>query len=70
MGGSQPAMADAVDDAIAAARKAPRNTSLARAAAKALSEAGRIDEAITYWLKSGNTGQLEAATFHLHLKIS
>ena len=61
MGGSQPAMADAVDDAIAAARKAPRNTSLARAAAKALSEAGRIDEAITYWLKSGNTGQLEAA---------
>ena len=61
MASAQPAMADAVDDAIAAARKAPRNTSLARAAAEALRNAGRIDEAITYWLKSGNTGQLEAA---------
>lgn len=53
--------ADEVDDAVAAARKAPKNQKLNRKAAEALREAGRTDEAITYFLKSDNRGNLDAA---------
>ncbi|MBD5332311.1 MAG: hypothetical protein HDR97_00975 [Bacteroides sp.] len=61
------ATADSVDDAVAAARKSPRNVGLNRAAADALSEAGRRAEAIPYYLKSGNAGNLRAAEILFYL---
>ncbi len=53
--------ADEVDDAVAAARKAPKNQKLNRKAAEALRDAGRTEEAVTYFLKSDNRGNLDAA---------
>ena len=50
-----------VEEALTAARKAPRNRAAQRTAGDALYEAGRYKEAITYYLKSDNTGNLGAA---------
>lgn len=47
--------------AVEAARKAPRNQSLNRAAGDALKNAGRYAEAIPFYLKGGNSGNLGAA---------
>lgn len=58
----------ALDEAlIASARKAPRNASLNRAAAEALRESGRLAEAIPFYLRSGNTGNLCAAEASFYL---
>lgn len=53
--------ADAVDDAVAAAKRSPRNQKLNRKAAEALRDAGRADEAVAFFLKSDNRGNLDAA---------
>lgn len=50
-----------VDEAKAAADKAPRNQALNIAAGDALKDAGRYREAITYYIKGGNRGNLGAA---------
>ncbi len=50
-----------VTAAIEAARKAPRNQSLNRAAGDALKDAGRYAEAIPFYMKGGNSGNLGAA---------
>ncbi|MCM1519667.1 MAG: hypothetical protein NC098_02665 [Lachnoclostridium sp.] len=55
------ASADEVDDAVAAARKSPKNQKVNRRAAEALLEAGRGPEAVEYFLKSDNRGNLDAA---------
>lgn len=67
LAGSFSAVADTVDDAMAAARKAPRNVALNHAAAEALREAGRLSESIPFYLKSGNTGYLSAAEAAFYL---
>ena len=61
-----PAMAqdpaeDAVEAAVEAAKGAPRNQGLNRAAGDALKDAGRYAEAISYYMKGGNLGNLGAA---------
>lgn len=50
-----------VAEAVEAARKAPRNQALNRAAGDALKDAGRFAESITYYMKAGNQGNLGAA---------
>lgn len=52
---------DAVAEALAAAKKAPRNRVAQRAAGDALFNAGRYHEAIDYYLKADNSGNLGAA---------
>ncbi|MDE6484596.1 MAG: hypothetical protein K2L14_04305 [Duncaniella sp.] len=53
--------ADEVSEAVAAAKKSPKNQKLNRRAAEALLHAGEKAEAITYFLKSDNRGNLDAA---------
>ena len=55
------AMADEVTDAVAAAKKSPKNQKANRRAAEALRDAGQPAEAITYFIKSDNRGNLDAA---------
>lgn len=50
-----------LNEAIEAARKAPKNQALNRVAADLLKDAGRYAESITYYMKSGNSGNLGAA---------
>ncbi len=50
-----------VDEAVAAAKKAPRNQALNLAAGDALKDAGRYSESIPFYMKGGNTGNLGAA---------
>lgn len=52
---------DPVADAVEAAKGAPRNQGLNRAAGDALKEAGRYAEAIQFYMKGGNLGNLGAA---------
>ncbi|MDE6555826.1 MAG: hypothetical protein K2K55_02565 [Duncaniella sp.] len=52
---------DPLESALAAARKAPRNKVAQREAADRLFDAGRYSEAISYYLKSDNSGNLGAA---------
>lgn len=52
---------DAVAEAVAAAKKAPRNRVAQRAAGDALYYAGRYPEAIEFYLKADNSGNLGAA---------
>lgn len=54
-------VADTVSEAVEAAKKAPRNQALNRAAGDALKEAGRYKESIQYYMKGGNAGNLGAA---------
>ena len=53
--------------AIEAARKAPRNQALNRAAADALKGAGRYAESIPFYMKAGNQGNLGAAEASYYL---
>lgn len=53
--------ADEVSEAVAAAKKSPKNQKLNRRAAEALRDAGDKVEAINYFLKSDNRGNLDAA---------
>lgn len=62
-----PVMADSADEAVAAAVAAPRNKALARAAGDALKDAGRYEEAIKFYLKSDNSGNLGAAEAAFYL---
>ena len=55
------ASADATYEAVEAAVAAPRNRALQRAAGDALKDAGKYKEAITFYLKSDNAGNLGAA---------
>lgn len=50
-----------LNEAVEAARKAPKNQALNRVAADLLKDAGRYAESITYYMKSGNSGNLGAA---------
>ncbi len=50
-----------VTAAVEAAKKAPRNQALNRAAGDALKGAGRYAESISYYMKGGNAGNLGAA---------
>ncbi|MCM1163786.1 MAG: hypothetical protein NC339_06020 [Muribaculaceae bacterium] len=61
------AAADTVDEAVAAAKAAPRNRALSRAAGDALKEAGRYGEAMKYYLQSDNAGNLGAAECAFYL---
>ncbi|MDE6416222.1 MAG: hypothetical protein K2K68_04255 [Duncaniella sp.] len=56
-----PIQADEVSEAVAAAKKSPKNQKLNRRAAEALLHAGEKSEAIEYFLKSDNRGNLDAA---------
>lgn len=56
-----------VNDAIAAAKDSPKNHSLNLAAGDALKDAGRYTEAIPYYLKSGNAGNLGMAESYFYL---
>ncbi|MDE5785338.1 MAG: hypothetical protein K2H98_02290 [Duncaniella sp.] len=60
-------LADEVSDAVAAAKKAPKNQKLNRAAGEALLDAGRPGEAIGFFLKSGNRGNLDVASIYFDL---
>ncbi|MCI9286236.1 MAG: hypothetical protein HFJ91_10735 [Muribaculaceae bacterium] len=55
------ALADDVDEAVRAAKDAPRNQGLNRAAGDALRKAGRYAESIPFYMKGGNAGNLGAA---------
>lgn len=59
-GATVPMPAD-VAEAVAAAKKSPKNQKLNRKAAEALRDAGFNSEAIGYFLKSDNRGNLDAA---------
>ena len=50
-----------VNRAVAAARETPKNQNLNRKAGDALKDARRYWEAISYYLKGGNAGNLGAA---------
>ncbi|MDE6765207.1 MAG: hypothetical protein K2J52_02725, partial [Duncaniella sp.] len=50
-----------LNEAVEAARKAPKNQALNRVAADLLKDAGRYAESIAYYMKSGNSGNLGAA---------
>lgn len=52
---------DAVDDAVSAAKKTPRNKVLNRQAGDALREAGRWEESLAYYAKGDNIANLGAA---------
>lgn len=56
-----------VDRAVSVAREAPRNQSLNRKAGDALKEAGRYSEAIPFYMKGGNAGNLGAAESSFYL---
>ncbi|MCM1522454.1 MAG: hypothetical protein NC039_07370 [Muribaculaceae bacterium] len=60
-------VADTVDDAIAAAKAAPRNRALSRAAGDALKGSGRYEEAMKFYLQSDNAGNLGAAECAFYL---
>lgn len=59
--------ADTVDEVVEAAKKAPKNQALNREAGDALKDAGRYREAITYYMKGGNSGNLGAAESAFYL---
>ncbi len=61
------AVADTADEAVEAAKAAPRNRQLQREAGDALKDAGRYKEAITYYLKADNAGNLGAAEAAFYL---
>lgn len=56
-----------VTAAVEAAKKAPRNQALNRAAGDALKGAGRYAESIPYYMKGGNAGNLGAAEASYYL---
>ena len=56
-----------VDAAIEASKAAPRNRALAREAGDALRQAGRYEEAIVFYQKSDNAGNLGAAEAAFYL---
>ncbi|MDE6417908.1 MAG: hypothetical protein K2K49_01715 [Duncaniella sp.] len=56
-----------IETIVAEARKAPRNRALNLKAGKALSEAGRFAEAIPFFLKGPNEGNLGAAEASFYL---
>lgn len=56
-----------VTAAVEAAKKAPRNQALNRAAGDALKNAGRYAESIPYYMKGGNAGNLGAAEASYYL---
>lgn len=58
---------DEVDAAVAAAKAAPKNQTLNREAADALKDAGRYDEAIAFYRKGGNSGNLGIAESYFML---
>lgn len=64
---AQGALPDDVVSAVEAAKKAPRNQALNRAAGDALKNAGRYAESINYYMKGGNAGNLGAAESSYYL---
>ncbi|MCM1356658.1 MAG: hypothetical protein NC212_09680 [Staphylococcus sp.] len=56
-----------VSKAVAQAKEAPKNQKLNLAAGNALKEARRFKEAVTYYLKGGNSGNLGAAESYFYL---
>lgn len=56
-----------VSKAVAAARETPRNQALNRKAGDALKEARRYSEAIPFYMKGGNAGNLGAAESSFYL---
>ncbi len=56
-----------VTKAVSLARESPKNRVLSRKAGIALQEAGRYKDAITYYLKSDNSGNLGAAECYFYL---
>lgn len=62
-----PVYADTVSDAVEAAKAAPRNRILQREAGDALKDAGRYQEAITFYQKADNAANLGAAEAAFYL---
>ncbi len=60
-------LADTLEEVVEAAKKAPKNQNLNREAGDALKDAGRYHEAIGYYLKGGNSGNLGAAEAAFYL---
>ncbi len=56
-----------VDEAVTAAKGSPKNLSLNLAAGDALKAAGRYKEAIPFYLKAGNSGNLGIAEAYFYL---
>lgn len=56
-----------IDKAVRAAKDAPKNQTLNKEAADLLKEAGRYNEAIQHYLKSGNAGNLGIAESYFYL---
>lgn len=56
-----------VKKAVSLAREAPRNRVLSRKAGDALKDAGRYKDAITFYLKADNSGNLGAAESYFYL---
>ncbi len=56
-----------VSKAVSIARESPKNQAFNRNAGDALKEAGRYREAVTYYLKGGNLGNLGAAESYFYL---
>ncbi len=56
-----------VESAVNAAKEAPKNQILNREAANALKESGRFVEAIPFYLKGGNSGNLGIAESYFYL---
>ncbi len=56
-----------VDDAVQAAKASPKNQSLNHTAAEALKAAGRYKESVSFYLNSGNSGNLGLAEAFFYL---
>ena len=56
-----------VEGAVRAAKDAPKNQALNREAAEALKDAGRYEDAIAFYLKGGNSGNLGIAESYFML---